>query len=204
MSTGRFPIRLNNNEDIRINSIVTFTVPDTNNIGLGIVVKTDNTTNTYKVRYIANNEWQNIFPNHAEAIITSDIIYDHTEINITNTNMLYTYDNTNDDLITYLEVLRKLLDPKTLEGLKDFLALPSSQDIISYRRTKAKTKAKTKANQSYTDTNTDTDPGPSAALIDGGYSAKSIRKRYKSRRHKKTNRRHKKSNNRNKKSNRRR
>ena len=39
---------------------------------------------------------------------------------------------------------------------------------------------------------------------EGGYSAKSIRRRYKSRRHKKTNRRHKKSNNRHKKSNRRR
>ena len=41
-------------------------------------------------------------------------------------------------------------------------------------------------------------------IIQGVYSAKSIRRRRKSRRHKKTNRRHKKSNNRHKKSNRRR
>ena len=200
ISERRAPIKLNNNENIIKNSIVTFTVPDTNHKGLGIVVETDYTADTYKVRYIANDEWQNnlpiFFSNHAKDIITSksNETYVFTGTDITNTNFLYINDITDKNLITDLESLRELLDPeklaKKLKGLRRFLALPSRQGIIPHPQTKAD--------------GFETHPVSAALLADaGGYSAKSIRRRRKSRRHKKTNRRHKKSNNRHKKTNRR-
>ena len=73
-----------------------------------------------------------MFTKRAETIITDNITYDFNDIDITNTRMRYNYDNTNNkDLITDLERLRTLLDPKTLaktlEGLKSFLALPRSE-----------------------------------------------------------------------------
>ena len=111
-----YPIGPNKNKDIRTKSIVTFTVPGTNSIGLGIVVETDYTTDTYKVRYIAdnNNDWQNFLtnPNREKKIITDNITYNNNEIyNITNTNFRYINDITDENLITNLETLRKLLDP---------------------------------------------------------------------------------------------
>ena len=198
ISERRVPIRLNNDKNIIINSIVTFTVPGTNNIGLGIVVKTDNTTNTYKVRCIANNEWQNIFPYRPEKIITDkdNNTYDFNHIDITDTRLLYNYDNNyNAHLIADLKRLRTLLDPRTLaktvKGLQAFKAIPGANE-----QTKWPYNASTPADHPYVEAQYIPDRG--------GYSAKSIRRRYKSRRHKKTNRRHKKSNNRHKKSNRRR
>lgn len=200
ISERRVPIRLNNDKDIIINSIVTFNVPHTNHKGLGIVVGMDNAENTYTVRYIADNELLNFIPYRPEKIITDkdNNTYDFKEKDITDTRLLYNYDNNNAHLIADLKRLRTLLDPntlaKTVKGLQDFKALPSIQGIKAYRQPEPN------RNRSYTDL------GLSSALMAdaGGYSAKSIRRRYKSRRHKKTNRRHKKSNNRHKKSNRRR
>ena len=195
-----YPIGPNKNKDIRTKSIVTFTVPGTNNIGLGIVVEKDYTADTYKVRYIANDEWQNnlpiFFPNHAKDIITSksNETYNFTETDITNTNFLYINDITDENLITNLETLRSLLDPKTVKGLHDYMALPGANSQTKWHY-------KAKPQNSPFDMHT---VNPALFAPHGGYSAKSIRRRRKSRRHKKTNRRHKKSNNRHKKSNRRR
>ena len=49
ISERRVPIRLNNDKNIIINSIVTFNVPHTIHKGLGIVVGMDNAKNTYTV-----------------------------------------------------------------------------------------------------------------------------------------------------------
>ena len=138
----------------------------------------------------------NFIPYRPEKIITDkdNNTYDFNHTDITDTRLLYNYDNNNNaHLIADLERLRTLLDPKTLaktvKGLQDFKALPGANE-------QTKWPANTPADQPYV---------ASADLWGGGgYSAKSIRRRYKSRRHKKTNRRHKKSNNRHKKSNRRR
>ena len=125
-------------------------------------------------------------PNREKKIITDNITYNNNNeiYNITNTNFRYINDITDENLITDLETLRKLLDPKRVKRLQDFMAQPGANS-------QTKWSANTRAGPS----NTDDGLNPALLAVDGGYSAKSIRSRHrKFRRHKKTNHRRRKSN----------
>ena len=109
------------------------------------------------------------------------------------------------NLITGAEIKELINFLSTNDNVNNLNNYPDKSAAYSQSRPKSRPKSRSISRPSrYPNRRDNTVDIPPYIPGGGGYSAKSIRRRRKSRRHKKTNRRHKKSNNRHKKSNRRR